>query len=135
MKSEQNWSLSEEVGGLARLTEMMRVLYRRIFDDIMIGFMFVHVDFDQIVAHQVEYTRAQLGNEAVEYTGTPIRRAHQAHPILPGHFNRRHQLVKEVLREFEVPEHVYDAWIELELTLKDLVIRTGAQARQKMLDD
>lgn len=134
MKSEQNWSLSEEVGGLERLTEMMRVLYRRIFDDIMIGFMFVNVDFDQIVANQVQYTRAQLGNEQVEYTGMPIRRAHQPHPILPGHFNRRHELVKEVLREFEVPQHVFDAWVELELTLKDLVIRTGAQARQKMLE-
>jgi hemoglobin len=130
---EQNWSLSEEVGGLERLGEMMRVFYRRVFADVMIGFMFANVDFDEIVANQIQYTRARLGNEDVEYTGKPIRRAHQAHPILIGHFNRRHQMLKEVLREFEVPQHVFDAWVDLELALRDLVVRTGSQARDEML--
>lgn len=133
MREEQDWSLSEEVGGLQRLTEMMRTLYERIFDDLMIGFMFVNSDLDEIVAHQVEYSRARLGNEQVSYTGASIRRVHQGHPILIGHFNRRHQLLKEVLREYEVPEHVYQAWVELELSLRALIVRTGGESRDELL--
>lgn len=133
-KTEQNWNLCEEVGGLERLEEMMRVFYERVFADMMIGFMFVGVDLDAIVASQVQYMRARLGNEKIRYEGKPIRGGHQPFPILVGHFNRRHQLMIEVLREFEVPEHVYDAWVELEQSLRELVIRTGAEAREKILN-
>ncbi len=133
MSDEPTWSLSEEVGGLARLQEMMREFYRRVFDDIMIGFMFADTDFDEIVDNQVQYVRARLGNEHVEYTGKPIRRAHQQHPILVGHFDRRHQILQDVLREYDVPEHVFDAWVDLEQKLRDLVIRTGGEARDELL--
>ena len=129
----QNWSLTDEVGGEARLHEMMRDFYRRVFDDIMIGFLFHNTDFDQIVDSQVEYMRARLGNENVEYTGKPIRRGHQKHPILVGHFDRRHQILKDVLRDYDVPEHVFEAWIDLELKLRELVVRTGGEARDEML--
>ena len=133
-KTEQNWNLCEEFGGLERLEEMMRVFYRRVFADKMIGFMFVNIDFDTIVANQIQYTRARLGNEKIRYEGKPIRAAQQKFPILIGHFNRRHQLLKEVLREFDAPEHVYAAWIELEQQLRELVVRTGAQARARILN-
>ena len=132
-ESPQNWSLSDEVGGLDRLHEMMRDFYRRVFDDLMIGFLFANTDFDEIVENQVLYMRARIGNEDVEYTGKPIRRAHQKHPILVGHFDRRHQILKDVLGEYEVPEHVFDAWVDLELKLRDLVVRTGGEARDEIL--
>ena len=133
MARDQDWNLSEEVGGLERLEEMMREFYRRVFDDMLIGFFFEGTDFDEIVAAQVEYVRARLGNEDVAYTGKPIRRAHQKHPILVGHFDRRHKLLQDVLREYEVPEHVFEAWVELEQSLRDLVIRTGGEARDEIL--
>ncbi len=135
MTKPQNWNLSEEVGGLERLEEMMREFYRRVFDDLMIGFLFAGSDFEQIVEAQVQYMRARLGNEKVEYTGKPIRRAHQKHPILVGHFDRRHQILKDVLEDYEVPEHVFDAWVELEQALRDLVVRTGGEARDEILGE
>lgn len=134
MSPPQNWNLTDEVGGLDRLRAMMRDFYRRVFDDVMIGFLFEGVDFDHIVEGQVEYARARLGNEEVEYTREPIRRAHQKHPILVGHFDRRHQILKDVLREYDVPEHVFEAWVDLELKLRDLVVRTGGEARDEILD-
>jgi hemoglobin len=129
----QNWNLTQEVGGPDRLREMMRDFYQRVFDDVMIGFFFANTDFDQIVDSQIEYVRARLGNEAVEYSGMPIRRAHQKHPILVGHFDRRHQLLRDVLGEYDVPEHVFEAWVDLELKLRELVVRTGGEARDEIL--
>lgn len=134
MSSEtQDWSLSEEVGGEERLHEIVEDFYRRVFDDAMIGFFFANSELDDIANAQVQYVRARLGNEDVEYTGTPIRRAHLEHPILTGHFDRRHQLLKETLSDYSVPEHVQAAWLDLEQRLRDLVVRTGAQAREKIL--
>lgn len=131
---QQDWSLTEEVGGAERLEEMMRDFYRRVFDDVMIGFLFEGVDFEGIVRGQIEYARARLGNEKIDYTGAPIRRAHQKHPILVGHFDRRHEILKDVLREYEVPDHVFEAWVDLEQRLRDLVVRTGGEARDDILD-
>ena len=133
-RQAQNWSLSEEVGGRERLDEIVWRFYRRVFDDAMIGFFFAGADLDDIAAAQVEYVRARLGNEDVEYSGKAIRRAHLEHPILSGHFDRRHQLLRETLEEFDVPDHVRRAWLDLEQSLRELVVRTGAHARENILD-
>lgn len=132
--TDQNWSLTEEVGGPERLNALVRDFYQRVFDDAMIGFFFAGSELDEIADAQVQYVRARLGNEQVEYTGKPIRRAHLEHPILSGHFDRRHQLLRETLDDHDVPEHVRAAWLDLEQRLRELVVRTGAQARSKILD-
>ena len=129
----QDWSLSEEVGGEERLREIVHDFYERVFADPMIGFFFANSDLDDIVDAQVQYVRARLGDERVTYTGEPIRRAHLEHPILSGHFDRRHTILVETLDDYEVPEHVREAWIELEQRLRELVVRTGAQARDEIL--
>lgn len=129
----QDWSLSDEVGGVDRLEEIVRTFYERVFADPMIGFFFANSDLDEITAAQVQYVRARLGNEQVEYTGESIRRAHLDHPILSGHFDRRHTILKETLEEYDVPEHVREAWLGLEQRLRELVVRTGAQAREHIL--
>jgi hemoglobin len=131
---EHTWSLSEEVGGAQRLRAVVYDFYERVFADPMIGFFFASSDIDEIVDAQVEYVRARLGSEDVEYTGTSIRKAHLEHPILSGHFDRRHQILADTLDDHDVPAHVVDAWLDLEQRLRDLVVRTGAQARERMLD-
>ncbi|MGM0558183.1 MAG: truncated hemoglobin [Myxococcota bacterium] len=134
-EQDQDWRLSEEVGGEERLRALVYDFYERVFDDPIIGFFFAGSDIDDIVDAQVQYVRARLGSEDVEYTGKAIRKAHLDHPILTGHFDRRHQILRETLEAYDVPEHVRDAWLDLEQRLRDLVVRTGAQAREKMLGD
>lgn len=130
----EDWVLVEEVGGEERLRGMVAEFYDRVFEDAMIGFMFRNVDREKLVDKQVEYVRARLGAGDVEYTGTPIREAHSSLPILAGHFDRRHDLLREVLEEYEVPEHVFEAWVDLEERLRDLVLQTGEEARDEMLE-
>ena len=134
-ESPQDWSLTEEVGGEERLREIVYDFYERVFDDAMIGFFFAGMELEKIADAQIEYVRARLGNEDVDYTGKPIRTAHFEHPILPAHFDRRHQLLKETLADYDVPEHVCESWLDLEQRLRDLVVRTGGEARDRILDD
>jgi hemoglobin len=130
-----SWNLADAVGGLERLERIVTDFYERVFEDPIIGFFFDDSDLEHIVEMQVEYLRARLGTEDVEYTGESIRRAHDDLPILDGHFDRRHQILKDVLDEYEIPDEVHDAWIELDASLRDLVLRTGESARDEMLDD
>ncbi|MFU8806179.1 MAG: group I truncated hemoglobin [Bradymonadaceae bacterium] len=132
---QPTWNLAEEIGGEARLIELMTRFYDRLFEDMMIGFFFVGKDKEHLIHSQIEYVSARLGDRGGEYTGPPIRKAHVKMPILVGHFDRRHQLLKEVLEEFGVPEHVRKAWLELDLSLRDLVVRGGAEARDEILRD
>lgn len=132
--TDQDWVLVDEVGGEARLRRMVVDFYERVFDDAMIGFLFQGIDREKLVDRQVEWTRAKLGAGDVEYTGTPIREAHSSLPIREGQFDRRHDLLREVLSEYDVPEHVQEAWLDLETRLRDLVLQTGAEARDAILD-
>lgn len=131
----QDWVLADEVGGLDELRAIVDEFYRRVFDDPLIGYLFASSDREELVDHQVEYVRARLGAADVEYTGEPIRTAHESLPITVGQFDRRQTLLEEVLDECDVPDHVRDAWLELDSDLRNLVVRTGQEARDEILDE
>ena len=133
--TDQDWRLAEEVGGEARLRELVDDFYERVFDDPIIGFLFQGHDRRRLVDKQVEYMRARLGEEEVEYTGEPIRQAHRNLPITVGQFDRRHKILRDVLEDWDVPEPVREAWLELDAALRELVVRTGREARDEILDD
>lgn len=133
-ESDADWNLAEEVGGEEELHRIVREFYERLFADLLIGFMFQGHDLNRLVERQVEYLRARLGDGTVEYTGEPIRAAHESLPITVGHFDRRHEILRETLADWDVPDHVRERWVELDASLRDLVVRTGGEARERMLD-
>lgn len=128
---DESWRLAEEVGGNARLHEILTDFYDRLFDDALIGFLFQGHDKRHLIEMQAEYLRARLGDADVDYTGEPIRAAHDDLPITVGHFDRRHAILEDVLADWEMPDRVREAWLELDQTLRDLVVRTGEEAREK----
>ena len=129
----ENWDIIEEVGGQEAMQALMRRFYDRLFDDIIIGFFFENSDKEALIASQIAYVHAHLGGRQGSYEGPSIRKAHQDLPILVGHFDRRHKILGEVLEEFEVPDRVRDAWLELDQAMREMVINQGAQRRDEML--
>ncbi len=128
--SAPSWNLAREVGGEAVLSEIIHDLYERLFADMMIGFFFQPHDKSRLIQSQYDYLNAHLGDRGGVYEGPSIRRAHDLLPILPGHFDRRHQILVDVLQDHQVPAHVQEAWIEFDLSLRDLVVREGKKARE-----
>ncbi len=126
-----HWRLPEQVGGEERLRALVSDFYRRLFDDPIIGFLFQDHDPERLVEMQIEYLRARLGDEEVDYTGEPIRHAHRDLPITVGHFDRRHEILRKVLDDWEVDGVAREAWLELDSALRDLVVRTGGEAREE----
>jgi len=123
-------SLYEAIGGEARVREILQALYGRLFADPMVGFLFEGKDEGHIVEQQVAFTCRFLGGPQT-YEGLPLPRAHAGLPLLPGHFDRRHRLLEQVLDECAVPEDVKRAWLQIDEALRPSVLASAQEAREK----
>ncbi len=114
-------SLFERIGGDV-LRGVLREFYRRVFGDVMIGFMFQNADRTTLVEREWELVAALLG-AGVKYTGRPMRVAHARHTIFGGQFERRMQLLRQVLGDFKVDEGVQRAWLDHAESLRGQITR------------
>ena len=129
-----DWDLDEEVG-TARLEAMIRELYDVLFADVLVGFLFEPHDKEMLIASQQRWLRSHLGRRSETWQGRSIRASHEHLPILSGHFDRRHFVLRGLLERWEIPDHVRDEWLQLDQSLRPLVLNLGAERRDQMLED
>jgi truncated hemoglobin YjbI len=110
-------SLFEALGGEAVLRPLIARFVDRMFDDIMIGYLFRTADRERVKAKEYEFAARHLG-APVPYTGRPLPEAHRAHRITGGQFMRRLQILKETLAAFQVPVAVSEHFVEHTLSLQ-----------------
>lgn len=125
----EHWDFIEELGGARKTEELMRSFYDRLFEDLMVGFLFASSDKEALIRSQIEYVHANIGGRQGRYEGPSIRKAHKTLPILSGHFDRRHQILKDVLQDFDVSKQVHRAWIALDLAMRPMVLKQGKDVR------
>jgi hemoglobin len=113
--------------GPDKLRAVITDFYARLFDDVMIGFLFIGKDRKRLIEKEIELTARFLGAD-VRYTGRPLRAAHARVPIMGGHFDRRRQILEETLAAHDVDPEVRETWIRHTLALRDQVTAdaTGA---------
>ena len=103
--------------GLAGIREVVTDFYRRVFGDVMIGFLFEGKDRRRLIDKETELAAKFLGGD-VRYTGKAMREAHANLPIFGGHFERRLQILRETLRDHGVDPEVQQAWLDHSLALR-----------------
>jgi len=108
--------------GEAKLREVLIDFYARVFDDVMIGFLFQGKDRQRLIDREYEFTANFLGGD-VRYSGRPMRTAHAQSPIFGGHFERRLQILRETLRDHGVDPEVQKAWLEHSYALRPQITR------------
>jgi hemoglobin len=123
-------SLYEAIGGEAKVREVLQVLYDRLFADPMVGFLFDGKDKGHIVEQQLAFTCRFLGGPQT-YQGMPLPRAHAHLPLLPGHFDRRHRLLEQVMDDCAVPADVKRVWLQIDEALRPSVLASAEDAREK----
>jgi truncated hemoglobin YjbI len=121
-------TLLELVGGEARVRAVLQALYERLFTDPIVGFLFEGRDKEHIVSQQLAFTCRFLGGPD-RYEGKPLPEAHATLPLLPGHFDRRHKLLEQVLGEQGVPDEVKRVWLRIDESLRGSVLAAGEEAR------
>ena len=115
-------TLFDRIGG-ERLREVITEFYRRVFKDVMIGFMFARADRQRLIDKEWELVAALLGAPGVKYTGRPMRTAHAQHTIFGGQFERRLQILRDTLAAYEVDLDIQQAWIDHTQSLRAQITR------------
>ena len=113
-------TLFEQLGGEAKLREIIDTFINRVFEDRMIGFFFRDVDQKRIREFEYQHAAEHLGGP-LRYRGRPLDEAHAKHPIRGGHFDRRKQILRETLDDHVVPADIRDAWLAHVESLRRLV--------------
>jgi hemoglobin len=120
----------EAAGREEGVRAILQELYDRLFEDPMVGFLFAGKDKAHIVEQQLAFTCAFLGGPQ-RYEGKPLPEAHAPLPLLPGHFDRRHHLLAQVLERRGAPEEVKQVWLRIDEGLRTSVLSAGGDAREK----
>lgn len=107
----------DRIGGEAPLRAIIDDFVDRIFDDVMIGFLFARASRDRVKEFEYQHAAEHLG-APVRYEGRPIAQAHARHPILGGHFDRRLTLLRETLRDHGVPDDIAQRWIDYHQSMR-----------------
>ena len=115
-------NLYEQLGGEAKLRQIIDSFIDHVFEDRMIGFFFRNADKKRIKEMEFQLSARFLGAD-MEYQGRPLDEVHAKHPIMGGQFARRLQILKETLEYYEVPKHIGEAWIEHTESLRPLITR------------
>lgn len=119
-------SLYSQLGGEAKLREIIDSFIDRVFADRMIGFFFANADRQRIKEMEYQHAAQFLG-AGTEYHGRPLDRVHAKHPIMGGHFARRRQILKETLEDFQVAAPIAEAWLADTDKLRGLITaQTGS---------
>jgi len=113
----QEQSLFDRLGGETVLRAVIERFVDRLFEDLMIGYLFRAADRERVKAKEYEFAARHLG-APVAYTGRAIKEAHRAHRITGGQFMRRLQILKETFAEFRVPAEVSEPWLAHTLALQ-----------------
>ena len=110
-------SLFDDLGGEPVLRRIIDRFVDRVFDDVMIGYLFKDASRARLKEMEYQHAARHLGG-AVRYEGKPLREAHAPHPILQGHFNRRRELLRRTLVEEGVRDGIVEHWMAVTEALR-----------------
>jgi hemoglobin len=112
-----------KIGAEPGLEALLQEFYARMANDVLIGFFFTGKNVPAIASKQKEFLMKAMG-VAPSYEGKAPAQAHtKLAPILKGHFDRRLQILEDLLKEKGLPEADWKAWIAFENAF-----RNGIQA-------
>jgi hemoglobin len=113
-------SLYEELGGETALRRIVDRFVDRMFDDMMIGYLFRAARRERVKDKEFEHAAEHLG-AGIAYTGKPLADAHRPHAIRGGQFMRRLRILETTLDELGAPERVKAHWLARTLELRPLI--------------
>lgn len=88
----------------------------------MVSFLFQGAPKDRLISQQTKFLCKAFGGPN-NYIGKSPGSAHKHLPILPGHFDRRIQILEQTLTEFNVPENLKQKWIQIENSFRTKILK------------
>ncbi len=100
----------ERAGGEPVVRAIIDRFVDRVFDDVIVGFLFAGKDSARVKLHEYEHAAGVLG-AAVAYTGRPIVPLHRALRINAGQFRRRLAILKQEIEREQLPADIVARWL------------------------
>ncbi|HEX6764477.1 MAG TPA: group 1 truncated hemoglobin [Polyangiaceae bacterium] len=113
-------TLYDELGGEPALRRVVDRFVDKMFDDVMIGYLFRAVSRGRVKEKEFEHAAEHLG-AGIRYTGKALDAAHKKHAIRGGQFMRRLKILENTLDELGVPKRVKEHWLAHTLELRPLI--------------
>ena len=115
------WGMVDRIGGPDRLRAIVERFYQRMANDTIVGFFFAGRNLDKIIAGQTAFLMRCFG-ATERYRGRPPNKAHVTlPPIRRGQFDRRMQILREILTEEGLPGEDVEAWVRVEEGFRGLL--------------
>ncbi|MGM0577493.1 MAG: group I truncated hemoglobin [Myxococcota bacterium] len=107
MTERTDW---ERLGGEEGTRAIVEDFVDRMFDDVMIGFLFHGKPRRRIKEMELRLASEQLGGP-YSYTGRDLGAVHRRLPLMGGHFARRRRILENTLRDHGAGEDVIERWL------------------------
>jgi len=115
----------EGLGGPEKLRVIIDDFIERVRKDMMIGYLFRHVDLGALKSKEASFAAEHLGGTA-PYQGRPLKVAHAPHRVKGGQFDRRLTILSETLVAHGVPADIRERWLDHNRSLRSSI--TGDDA-------
>lgn len=100
----------ERLGGPENLRPIISDFIDRVRKDMMIGYLFRHVDLDALKTKEASFAAEHLGGD-LPYQGRPLKTAHAPHRVKGGQFDRRLTILSDTLVAHGVPADIQERWL------------------------
>lgn len=121
-------SLWKSLGTEQRLTEILSAFYKKMAEDILVGFFFYDKDLEQITKNQTHFMMRAMGAVEIYRGKTPAAAHKDLAPILKGHFDRRKKILMETLLEFGLSEVEIKTWVDFEEQFRPVIEKKEASS-------
>ena len=114
--------IMSRLGGFEYLLIILDRFYDKLLEDVWVGYIFKPFDKQKLILDQAEFINRSFGGPPRNYKPRNLNQIHKPLNITSGHFDRRHNILKETLDEFNIDEDIVQTWLQLDLKFKSIVI-------------
>ena len=115
-------SLFDRVGGRAKLDQVHKVFYDKVYEHEWLSRYFDGVEQETIEVHQSDFMCSSMGGGKV-FCGRQPKLAHIHIEVSEELFDLRHELLRESLEECGVSEEHQEEWLAIDMAFKHALIR------------
>ncbi len=127
LQTAKTKSISEEFGASELLALIMEDFYGRQASDAILCHFFMEKDHLEIARKQTAFLLKMLGFTKSTRSKSPADAHKNLAQILPGHFTRRAQILKETLKDWGFDEDELQSWLHFEHSFEEQIKKGQAE--------
>ena len=120
-------SLFDAIGGITTLQKAHKIFYDKIYAHPWLKQFFVGHDQEAIENRQTTFIGKKMGGP-IEYKGKDLKMAHRQMYITQELFDIRQALLKESLKELEVPDDLAARWLKVDSAFKRMIVKDSIES-------